>query len=142
MKSSRVARKERLMEMAEAEIEKLLDWMEATNAPDLASIEKVVVQMRKRMGERLSAEVIDAQEAVRLVPGPECPKCKQEMHYKGMKRKEITSLSGEIELKRGYYYCDHCRNGLFPPRQATWGAGTELVGEHNPGHELAEWRIQ
>jgi len=36
------------------------------------------------------------------VPGPVCAKCKKEMHYKGMKRKEITSLLGEIELKRGY----------------------------------------
>lgn len=126
---SREERKERLMEIAEAEIEKLLDWMEATTAPDLAGIEKVVVEIRKRIGERVSEEVIKGQEAVRPVPGPWCPKCQKEMHYKGMKKKKITSLVGEIEMKRGYYYCDHCRNGLFPPRPATWCGGTELVGE-------------
>lgn len=128
---SRAERKEKLMGIAEGEIEKLLDWMEATAAPDLASIEKVVGQIRKRIGEGMSEEVIEGQEAVRPVPGPVCAKCKKEMHYKGMKRKEITSLLGEIELKRGYYYCDHCRNGLFPPRPATWRDGAELVGERD-----------
>ena len=108
--------KANLMQMAEAEIEQLLDWAEATGSPDLVQIEEVVLKIRQRLGESMTREVIANQATVRPVPGPTCPKCKQEMHYKGMKTKEITSLSGEVKLNRGYYYCDRCQSGLFPPR--------------------------
>lgn len=113
---SRAESKAKLMEIAEAEIEQLLDWREATEGPDLSRIEAVVLRIRQRLGESMTEEVIANQAAVRPVPGPKCPECKQEMHYKGMKQKEITSLIGEVKLERGYYYCDHCQSGLFPPR--------------------------
>lgn len=44
---SRAERKANLMQMAEAEIEQLLDWTEATEAPDLGSIEEVVLRLRQ-----------------------------------------------------------------------------------------------
>lgn len=114
--TSRAERKVNLMQMAESEIEKLLDWMEATDAPDLSQIEEEVLQLRKRIGEGMTKEVVANQESVRPVPSPNCAKCDEEMHYKGMKPKEITSMAGEIKLNRGYYYCNDCRSGLFPPR--------------------------
>ncbi|MEM7134602.1 MAG: hypothetical protein AAF702_50525 [Chloroflexota bacterium] len=113
---NRVERKAKLMEKAEEEIEKLLDWMEETEAPDLSSIEDIVLKLRKRIGEGMTEEVIENQESVRMVPGPACPECKEEMHYKGMKGKSVSSEVGEVNLNRGYYYCDSCRRGLFPPR--------------------------
>ena len=111
---SRAERKANLMEMAEEEIEKLLEWMEATDAPDLGGIEEEVLSIRQRIGEAMTKEVIAHQESVRPVPSPDCPKCAKEMHYKGMKPKEISSMIGEVKLNRGYYYCDHCQSGLFP----------------------------
>ena len=138
---SRAERKANLMEMAEKEIEQLLDWMEATDRPSLGGIEEAVLRIRKRIGERMTEEVIENQEAVRPVPCPRCAKCKKEMHYKGMKPKEISSMIGEVKLNRGYYYCDHCQSGLFPPRQAVGCNGKELVGEYHPGSNLAQWRI-
>jgi hypothetical protein len=113
---SRAEQKAKLMEMAEEEIEKLLDWMARTEQPALGGIEEEVLRIRKRIGERMTAEVLANQESVRLVPCPRCPACQKEMHYKGMKPKEITSMIGEVKLNRGYYYCDHCQSGLFPPR--------------------------
>lgn len=113
---SRADRKANLMEMAEEEIEKLLDWMEVTEAPALGGIEEVVLRIRKSIGERMTEEVIENQASVRPVPCPSCPACQKERHYKGMKPKEITSMIGEVKLNRGYYYCDHCASGLFPPR--------------------------
>lgn len=117
---SRGEHKAKLMEVAEKEIEELLDWMEERTAPDLGEIEGMVLRIRKRMGEERAAEVIDSQASVRPAPGPVCAKCGQEMHYKGMKGKEISSMIGEVKLERGYYYCDRCRAlrapGLFPPR--------------------------
>ena len=112
---SRTERKANLMKMAEEEIEKLLDWMEERDAPNLTGIEKVILSIRKRIGEGMTREVIENQESVRPVPCPECPGCEKEMRYKGMKQKEISSMVGEVKLNRGYYYCDHCESGLFPP---------------------------
>ena len=112
---SRSERKAKLMEIAEEEIENVLDWMEASDKPELSGIEEMVLRIRKRIGEGMAKEVIEYQESVRPVPCPSCPKCKKEMHYKGMKQKEITSMIGEVKLNRGYYYCDHCESGLFPP---------------------------
>ena len=70
---SRREQKAKMMKQAEEEIEKWLDWMEEAEAPDLSSIEEIVLKLRKRIGERMTEEVIENQESVRLVPGPVCP---------------------------------------------------------------------
>ena len=114
--------------------------MAETESPDLSSLEDIVLKLRKRIGERMTEEVIENQEAVRLVPGPSCPECKEEMHYKGMKGKSLTSLVGEVNINRGYYYCDHCRSGLFPPGQATQYTRQELVRESDTRGRLVERR--
>lgn len=111
----RADRKAKLMKKAEEEIERLLDWMEEGDTPDLSAIEEVVLEVRRRIGEGMAEEIIAGQESVRPVPSPLCPECKEEMHYKGIKEKEITSMIGDTKLQRGYYYCDCCRSGLFPP---------------------------
>ena len=119
---SRAEQKAELMQIAEEQIDRLLEWSEKTEAPDMGAIEKKVLQIRKVLGEQMAEAVVNNQEAVHPVPGPLCEHCGREMHYKGKKRKEISSWAGEIQLERGYYYCDHCKSGLFPPRPAVRGA--------------------
>jgi hypothetical protein len=136
---SRKEQKAKLMGEAEAEIEKLLDWLEETDKPNLLQIEEEVLRIRKRIGEGMAREAIKHQATVKPVPNPKCPQCQKEMRYKGMKVKEITSLVGEVKLARGYYYCNDCESGLFPPGQAVRGAGEKLVREHSAGSELVEW---
>lgn len=36
-----------------------------------------------------------------------------------MKKVRVTSWVGTLKLDRSYYYCDHCRTGLFSPRSTT-----------------------
>jgi hypothetical protein len=105
--------------MAEEVIDELLNWHEGAEAPTLTQIEDIVLKLRKRMGERMVESVVEDQEAVRPVPGPSCPSCGREMHYKGMKEVRVTGQVGETDLLRAYYYCDRCRRGLFPPGSAT-----------------------
>ena len=113
---SRAERKADLMRAAEARIEELLDWAEETKRPNLEQIEEVVLRLRQQVGEQMAQAVVEGEAAIRPVPEPSCPQCGQRMSYKGLKTKGISSWVGELDLKRGYFYCDPCQRGLFPPR--------------------------
>ena len=115
MKKKRSEIKGSLMREAEAVIDELLAWEETVEAPDLGQIEAVVLKLRQRLSEKMAEAVIHQQENVVRVPGPPCPECGQEMRYKGEHSKEVRSWVGEIQLKRGYYHCQQCQAGLFPP---------------------------
>ena len=108
--------KAELMLQAEVLIDELLAWTADTPAPTLTQIEDVVLKLRQRLSERMALAVIGAQEAVRPVPGPACPTCGREMHYKDRKANTVESRVGCLPLERGYYYCEPCKSGLFPPR--------------------------
>ena len=116
MKRNRAQLKAELLSQAEEVIDDLLDWHEATEAPTLAQIEDVILELRKRVSAGMASTVVEEQEAVRPVPGPECSECGEEMHYKGMKEVTVEGQTGTIEILRAYYYCNRCRRGLFPPR--------------------------
>jgi uncharacterized protein with PIN domain len=71
--------------------------------------------LRKRLGEQMAQAVIASQASLRPAPGPKCPRCGQEMHYKDQKANTVESRLGTLPLERGYYYCETCRQGIFPP---------------------------
>lgn len=51
-----------------------------------------------------------------------CPHCQHAAKFVEYRSKSISSLMGQIILSRAYYYCPHCRRGLFP-----WD---EILGLH------------
>ncbi len=116
MKRKRTEVKAELLKKAEWLIDELLDWNEQTPAPDLTQIEDIVLKLRKQLGEQMALAVIEAQETKRPSLGPHCPTCQREMHYKDVKANTVDSRVGTLPLERGYYYCQTCRTGLFPPR--------------------------
>ena len=122
----REAIKAQLMQQAELLIDELLDWHEQTAQPNLTAIEEVVLKLRQSLGEQMALAVIDNQDAKRTAPGPHCPQCQREMHYKDMKGDTVESRVGSLPLERGYYYCEYCRTGLFPPGSATRSVGDPL----------------
>jgi C4-type Zn-finger protein len=115
MRSTREVRKMRLMKQAEELVDELLDWSDSTPEPNLTQIEGIVLRLRKRFGEEMARDVIEVQEAKQPAVGPACPKCGGEMRYKGQKEVCPQSWVGELLIERGYYYCEQCRVGLFPP---------------------------
>jgi hypothetical protein len=118
--------KKELLQAAEVAIDELLDWQEQETAPTLTQIEEVILKLRKQWGQRMAEVVLGEQEARRPVPGPECAMCQREMRYKGQKENGVESRLGILELERGYYYCEGCRSGLFPPGSAVGVVGKAL----------------
>ena len=115
MRKGRTAIKAELMKEAEKVMDELLEWTEETKKPNLSQIEGVVLELRKRLSEKMVEELVKGQEAIQPVPGPKCESCGQEMRYKGKLSKEVRSWVGDIKLERGYYHCSSCKKGLFPP---------------------------
>lgn len=115
MKKSREKLKAELMGKAEAEIERVLDWHEKKEKPTWTEIEEEVLEIRRKIGEEISQSLVEAQERRNPVPGPRCEGCGEEMRNKGVKRKKVKSRVGEVEMERGYYYCQRCGAGIFPP---------------------------
>ena len=126
MKRSRAELKTELLAQAEELIDELLAWTADTPTPTLTQIEEVILELRKRLSEQMAVAVIGAQEAVRPVPGPHCPMCEREMHYKDMKDNTVESRVGSLPLVRGYYYCEPCQAGFFPPGSPTGTVGSPL----------------
>jgi len=116
MKRKRSEVRAELVAKAELAIDELLDWTDETKAPDLTQIEDIVLKLRKELGEQMAQAVIAEQAATRPSPGPKCPQCQREMHYKDVKANTVESRVGTLPLARSYYYCQTCQAGLFPPR--------------------------
>ena len=107
--------KRELLAAAEEAIEATLAWDAGHPAHSFAEIEALVLQVRRRMGQRMARILCEHQAAEYPVPGPCCPQCGREMHYKGEYPRQVGSLVGEVRFERSYYHCDPCQGGIFPP---------------------------
>jgi hypothetical protein len=97
----------------------LLDWTEQTEAPNLTQIEDEVLKLRQQFAEKLAEAAVDQQATVAPLTVA-CPQCGRPMHQKKKRqRRRVQSRLGGVALNRAYYYCDHCRVGLFPPGSPT-----------------------
>jgi len=90
-------------------------WSKAHPHAKWDELEETVLKARQRFGERLLQTLVAEREETRPVPGPRCPQCGQEMHYKGQKTRQVVSSIGATPITRGYYYCSACKRSVFPP---------------------------
>jgi hypothetical protein len=126
MPRTRAEIKAALQAEAERLIDALLDWTDKTEAPNLTQIEDEVLKLRQQFAEKLAEAAVDGQATADPLTVT-CPQCRRAMHQKKKRqRRRVESRIGGVALKRAYYYCDHCRVGLFPPGSATTGGGGAL----------------
>ena len=92
----------------------------------LSQIEETVGELKFELTGLLVESMVEVQARRQMGPGPKCASCGGEMYSKGKKRRRVVTSQGEIEVERGYHYCDECGRGLFPPGQAI-GAGASGV---------------
>lgn len=116
MKRSRTEVRQELEAEAQRAIDELLDWNESTPEPTLTQIEDVILRLRQRLSQHMANVILAEQEAVQPGLGLRCPQCDQEMRFKQKKVNQVESRVGHLKVDRGYYYCPHCRIGVFPPR--------------------------
>jgi hypothetical protein len=119
MKLTRAQKEAKLRKVAEELIERLLEWDEENQAPNLTLIEDEVLMLRQRLGQEMVTTIAGGQAAQQPVANPKCEKCGAEMRYKGAKGRTVESRVGALAIERGYYYCACCKSGLFPPGPAT-----------------------
>lgn len=116
MESPREQRKRAFLAEIEKMVDEMLEWEEEHPTPTLTEIEELALKLRRQFGQQVAEFLVQRQEAVRPVPGPVCPECGQEMRYKWRGKRRIESRVGSLEMERGYYYCERCQKGIFPPR--------------------------
>jgi uncharacterized protein with PIN domain len=115
MKRSKGEKRERLLARVEKVVDEYLAWEETHPRPDLTQIEDIALRLRKELGEEIAQMAVEEQERRVPVPGPRCPKCGEEMRYKGEKGVEVESRVGGLRIERGYYICPRCKERIFPP---------------------------
>ena len=117
MKKSKKQLKANFLKEAEKIFDELMAWDDAIDEPIMREIEMKVLELRKRLGEDLVKGIIARQEKRQPAEKQICDQCGEQMENKGLKRKGMESMVGELELEREYYYCVKCKRGNFPPGQ-------------------------
>jgi len=107
--------KARLMAEMEAEIEKLLGETGDQREITLTEIERVVGEAGRRIEQRLTERMVEEAAREQGQEKVKCAECGGELRYKGAKTRWVATTSGEVKVKRGYFYCEACGKGIFPP---------------------------
>jgi uncharacterized protein with PIN domain len=126
MQKSKKQLKANFLKEAEKVFDELMAWDDAIVEPNMREIEMKVLELRKRLGEDLATGIVTRQEKRQPAEKQICEECGEQMENKGLKRKGVESMVGEIELEREYYYCVKCEQGHFPPGQTVVFMGQTL----------------
>ena len=92
----------------------------------LSQMEEMVGQLKFGLTSWLVERLIQVQAQQTTGVGPACAGCGREMRDKGEKPRQLISSQGQIEFKRKYYYCEGCRQGIFPPGSTIGSGPAEL----------------
>ena len=115
MKKTREQRQTELQAKANEMIQRLLDWTEQTEKPNLTQMEDEILALREELSLSMLESVLSAQEASQPAEGGKCSNCGRSLRFKGRRTGQVVSRIGATDVGRGYYYCPECQTGIFPP---------------------------
>ena len=115
MPTSNAELKARLLAQAEAAIDELLAKKTAPATASLADIEQVVRQAGETIQDAMTTALLQASGEELAAQWPTCPTCGKRLLAKGKRPRRVVTEAGEAVILRDYYYCRHCRTGIFPP---------------------------
>jgi len=113
---SRVQRRERFLQLADAAFDRLEEWCDAHPEATFGEIEaEARRQRRELMGQALEVLINGRDHGVRT-EGPRCRQCGGEMEFHEYRAKTVRGLEGDSCLQRAYYVCAQgCGETFFPP---------------------------
>lgn len=113
--SKREEIKAEIIQQVEARLEQMLGDNSSVAEMTLSEIEEMALAVGAETGSVLTVTLVAANEMQGQKERPDCPVCGQEMRHKGYRKKAVITRTGEVNIRRAYYYCENCRKGLFPP---------------------------
>jgi hypothetical protein len=108
------AEKAAFVRAAEAVYEELIGWRQRHPEASFDEIADQITPRRQALLAPLLAQL--AQTADERIEAPVCETCGQPLRYKGTPQRQVAHREGEATLRRAYWYCDSCPQGVFPPR--------------------------
>jgi hypothetical protein len=102
-----------IMGRVEARLEQALGDDETLGRMTLTEIEEAGLAVGAETGKAVTAGLVSASGSMRERKRLTCPECGQVMRDKGYRYKEVIARTGEVRVRRAYYYCEGCRKGFF-----------------------------
>jgi hypothetical protein len=105
------ATKEELKEYFAGWLEEVDDWRAGHPKATLYEIEEDARTKRRALMGRVLKPVVEAGAEETVL----CPQCGETMGDKGKPSRQVETREAPVEMKRSYYHCPLCKEGLFPP---------------------------
>ncbi len=115
MPTTREVLKARVLAEVGAAIDEAWAHKKAPEMASLADIEQVALQVGQRVEAAITTALVQASGQALEADWPTCPICGKRLQAKGKRRRRVVTETGEVDIRRDYYYCRHCRQGIFPP---------------------------
>ena len=113
MPSKKEELKADLLAEAETAISRMLGERGKKEQVTITDIERLARSVGQAVMQQVSQRLIE--EESQPEERKECPTCGQRMRTKGKKGRDVILDTGDVRVERDYYYCEHCRKGIFPP---------------------------
>jgi YgiT-type zinc finger domain-containing protein len=117
--AKRTLTREDLKKYTDQWVDELLDWSEARPDATLDEIENHARFKRREFMSQVLRVMITQHGNGYAVAGVPCPECGQSMIYKSQPGITLETREGSTRIKRAYYHCSSCGEGLFPPGSAS-----------------------
>jgi hypothetical protein len=104
--------RDRQIEALLARYRKLLEQRLPSGPQRIDEIEQTVEEISQEMERELTRRILDQQERSRDAEAS-CP-CGGRARSRGWRERRLMTVHGEQVLRRRYYYCERCRQGLAP----------------------------
>jgi DNA-directed RNA polymerase subunit RPC12/RpoP len=106
-------RKAGLMKEIEELVDKMLEEKPAPEEIDLGDIEQAAIKTGEKVKQIISQHLLDEwEEGTEAI---QCPSCGKRLWMKDYRSRQVVTEAGEVKLTRAYYYCQECKQGIFPP---------------------------